>query len=126
MVAFMYLAAPIFGARLGDFAPMVATRLGMTATSAPALSVGILSLLAAAVIWGLIYSPVRSAVPGPDWAVGLGYGAVIWLVGRWIVLPILGISANTGSMALTLAAHLVFGLVLAWTSRGTWLARRPS
>lgn len=123
MTAFMYLAAPVFGARLGDFAPLVAMRLGLAATSAPALAVGLLTLMGAALIWGLIYAPVRAAVPGPDWAVGLGYGLAIWAVGRWAVLPLLGISATLGSPSLTLGAHLVFGLLLAWTSRGNRLRR---
>lgn len=122
-VAFMYLTAPAFGARLGDFAPTVTSRLGLGTASIPALATGILALLVAAIIWGLVYVPVRNAVPGPDWAVGLGYGFVIWVAGRWLVLPLVGITTAAAGFQ-TLLAHLLFGLVLAWTARANWFAAR--
>lgn len=121
-IAFMYLAAPAFGARLGDFAPTVTQRLGIVSATTPPLAAGILALLLAALIWGIVYIPVRAAVPGPDWLVGLGYGLAIWVVGRFLVLPLLRISPIYGSGALTLTAHLVFGLVLALASRARWFA----
>jgi len=123
-VAFMYLTAPASGARLGDFAPLVTDRLGLGTAATPALATGILALLVAAVIWGLIYVPVRNAVPGPDWLVGLLYGFAIWIAGRWLVLPLLGISPAQAGFQ-TLIAHLLDGLVLAWDSRARWFAARP-
>lgn len=116
-ILFLYLAAPFFQARTGDFAPNLARRVGVAADGTTPLAVGLVILLVAAVGWGLLYTLVRAAVPGPFWAVGLGYGFTIWLVGRYVILPALNISPTPGSMGLSLADHLVFGFALSWMSR---------
>lgn len=88
-------------------------------------------LLAFALLWAALYSRVRSALPGPEWARGLLYGAGIWLVSALLLIPLAGwvngtvdvgragwlgpISigyAGMGGLALSLGAHLVYGLVL--------------
>lgn len=111
-IAFFYLAGPALGGRTGLFAPLLTSRLGFGVSPTVAVAVGLLALLAIAAVWGLIYAPVRTNVPGPDWAVGLGYGLAIWLVGRYVLMPILGIPATTGSLATSLVENLVFGLAL--------------
>ncbi len=111
-IAFFYVAGPALGGRTGLFAPLLSSRLGLGASPSVAVAAGLLALLAVAAVWGLIYAPVRSNVPGPDWAVGLAYGLAIWLVGRYILMPLVGIPATTGSVTTSLVENLVFGLVL--------------
>ncbi len=111
-VTFFYAAAPVFGVRAGNYAPLLARGLGIEARATPALALGIVALLVVAVAWGLLYAAIRGSIPGPDWAVGLGFGLAVWLVGRYLLLPVIGIPATTGSVVLSLAENLVFGLVL--------------
>lgn len=111
-ILFFYLTAPAFGGRTGLFTPLVSTRLGLGASPTLAVAAGLLALLAIAALWGLVYAAVRTNVPGPDWGVGLAYGLVIWLVGRYILMPAIGIPAGTGSLFMSLVENLLFGLVL--------------
>ncbi len=121
VTAFTYAFAPLFRASLGDFAPLVARRLGLVAPGTGdviALATGLAALTMAAVIWGLIFAVIRAGVPGPDWAVGLVYGFATWLVGQFAVVPALGVPVAAARLPLTLAEHLLFGVFLAWFMRG--------
>lgn len=88
-------------------------------------------LLAFALLWAALYSRVRAVLPGPEWARGLLYGAGVWLVSALLLIPLAGwvngtvdpgragwlgpVSvgyAGAGGLALSFAAHLVYGLIL--------------
>lgn len=57
---------------------------------------------------------------------GLVYGFAAWLVGQFAVVPALGIPVATARLPLTLAKHLLFGLLLAWFMRGAQTATPAS
>ncbi|HEX3177715.1 MAG TPA: hypothetical protein VHZ49_13630 [Methylomirabilota bacterium] len=63
-----------------------------------------------------------AVAPRPGAVTGLGYGFLVWLADHYVVLPALAVKRGRGR-AVDVAAHLVFGAVLAFAMRE--LARQP-
>lgn len=64
---------------------------------------------------GALFGLLESRMPTDDVQAGLGYGAVLWLIGDELAVPLLGLSdgptAHPPSVhAQALGAHLVYGL----------------
>lgn len=80
---------------------------------------------------GAVYGAVRSRVPGPAVAKGLGFGAALWLVADEGLNPALGLTPGPAAFpwqahARGLASHLAFGLVTeGLLSLADRLRRRP-
>lgn len=130
------------GARFLDLVPQRLALFvggGLTgASEAVVLWTGRIVLLTAALLWAALYARLRERLPGPEWARGILYGLAVWVVSAMVLLPLAGWLNGTvafGSSgwigligigyagypgaALSLGAHLVYGLVLA-AFAGAW------
>lgn len=105
----------------------------VTGSSAAAkLWAGRALLLGFALLWAALYPRVRSALPRPEWTRGLLYGLAIWAFSLFLLIPLAAwlngtLAAGrfqwmrllgTGyggyeGLAMSLAAHIVYGLLLA-------------
>lgn len=104
----------------------------MGTSAAAKLWAGRALLLGFALLWAALYPRVRPALPRPEWARGLLYGLGIWAVSLFLLIPLAGwlngtLAAGrfqwmrllgTGyggyeGLAMSLAAHMVYGLLLA-------------
>jgi uncharacterized membrane protein YagU involved in acid resistance len=70
-----------------------------------------------AVGWGVIYTWIRTILPGPAVAKGLIFGVLAWLVIMIVFMPVaghgfFGLSLGIAAQVATFALHLVFGAVL--------------
>jgi len=126
--ALVYTAAPLLSVSLGTVAPFFGALLLPTADAGAQSRVGRAVLLAAAVVWGLMYARVEPRLPGRGFLRGLLFGALVWL-GTALVLPVLGALhpvetaaqpgflgfawQGTRGVVLSILAHLGFGAALA-------------
>lgn len=127
--AAVYVITAIFGLAVSDMSAFVG---GVLVGSSPAaVAVGRWLFALMALIWAFVYRAVGPALPGPTWQRGLLYGGLVWAFSTAVLLPLLATISTAGphpglfglgfggaSAALTsLAAHLVYGVVLATTLR---------
>lgn len=126
--ALVYAAAPLLGVSRGAVAPFFGALLLPTADAGAQARVGRVLLLAAAVVWGLLYARVEPGLPGRRLLRGLLFGALVWL-GTALILPLLGALhpvataaqpgflglawQGTRGVVLSILAHLAFGAALA-------------
>jgi hypothetical protein len=78
-------------------------------------------------LMGGLYGAVRGGVKFPDLVGGLVYATGLWLVGDELVVPLLGLQPGPTAGSLVqhfnrLAAHLLYGAVLAMTTQALYLA----
>lgn len=71
---------------------------------------------------GALYGLVRGRAPKADLTGGLAYGAVLWLLGDEIALPLLGLAEGpkaypAGLHAKAFGAHMVYGVATAATTQ---------
>lgn len=125
--AAVYIIATVFGLPVVDMSEFVGAVLVGSSPSVVAVGRWLFALMA--LVWALAYRVVGPALPGPAWQRGILYGALVWTFSTTILLPLLASISTHGprpglfglgfggasAMLTALAAHLVYGVVLATT-----------
>lgn len=119
MVAGLAMLAVLLAAGWLTGSTAAAVLAGFSPAGASIFLTGLLLHLATSAVYGLIYATATRWTRGRLWwAAGPAYGLLLWLLARTILLPLAGTDLSPLPPAVFLAAHLVYGLVLAG-----WLAR---
>jgi hypothetical protein len=92
---------------------MIVSMLGVTS-----VSVGwVMHFMIGTVMWGILFSLLRSRIPSGDTLSGIWFGVGAWVLMMVVVMPMAGaglFGLNIGVMApvMTLMLHIIFGAVL--------------
>ena len=97
-------------------APFLGERALQPGFDAGAIVAGAACHFAVAAVWGLLFGVLFYGLGrGVTMVVGLFYGLVVWLAMNYVLLPLLGRAsmARATPIGIAVAAHLLFGLILA-------------
>jgi hypothetical protein len=96
-------------------APFIGDAAARPGFDAAAVAIGILANIAVSITWGILFGLVAYGLTIVSTVLtGAAFGAVVWLVMFYAVLPIVGLAemARMTTTGVALVTHLVFGLTL--------------